>query len=289
MLWLVFAIGCAILGGIAAIFQKRILKVEHAMEFMTVFAIINFAFSIVLLPFIDLTFDLWVWIIIYIAAWFGAIAALMVTKSLRHAPISKISPMMNVEPVVIVILAYFLLTEHLSFQNYVGVGLIVLASNFLGGKKFYWHPFKHIKHFTHSKYSVLCVVGMVFYAISSILDKFVMNQGVSPSTYVFLLHLFLAIDFLILLALFHDGFHGIHHGIQKAGKWIILVSLITVGYRVLQMEALSMAYVSLVIPIKRMSTLFATIFGGTIYKEKDIMTKSLACIVMILGAVFVIS
>jgi len=46
--------------------------------------------------------------------------------------------------------------------------------------------------------------------------------------------------------------------------------------------------VSLVIPIKRMSTLISTVVGGELFGEEHLLRKSVACLVMIAGAYLII-
>jgi uncharacterized membrane protein len=46
--------------------------------------------------------------------------------------------------------------------------------------------------------------------------------------------------------------------------------------------------ISLVIPIKRLSALFSTVIGGELFHEKYLLRKSIACVVMIIGAVLIV-
>jgi len=48
------------------------------------------------------------------------------------------------------------------------------------------------------------------------------------------------------------------------------------------------AMIALIIPIKRTSTLFTTIFGGKLFHEKNLSVKILACIIMVWGTVFIL-
>lgn len=288
MLWIILTLGCALFASLSAITQKKVLQKQHAMEFITVFAILNSVLSLFLLPFVNFSFPLYYLIVIYIISWVGTIPLLLFAKALRHTEISKTSPILNIEPVILAVLAFFLLSEKLALTNYLGIALIMFASNFLGEEKYYMHPIKHLRHFRHSKYSLFAFGAVIAYAVCAILDKTVLNMGVSPVTYIFLIHCFQAVNYLILLTIFHDGFKGVTHGVKTAGKWILLVAVLTTTARVLQMHAVSIAMVSLVIPIKRLSTLFSVVIGGRLFKEKRIMQKSIACLVMILGAILVI-
>ncbi|MFH1589978.1 MAG: hypothetical protein ABIB43_05410 [archaeon] len=48
------------------------------------------------------------------------------------------------------------------------------------------------------------------------------------------------------------------------------------------------AAISLIIPIKRTSSLFTTLIGGKLFHEKNLLIKILASIIMIWGVVFIL-
>lgn len=129
---------------------------------------------------------------------------------------------------------------------------------------------------------------MILYAFSSVIDKFVISF-ITPTTYILIVHFFICVNFLILISLFYDGFSGIKHGIRSAGKLIFLVALFTVTYRFLQIHAVSLAFVSLVIPIKKLSTLFSTIIGGEMFHEKRLFLRSVISAFMLLGSYLIIT
>ncbi len=49
-----------------------------------------------------------------------------------------------------------------------------------------------------------------------------------------------------------------------------------------------MTYISLVIPIKRMSAFFVTAVGGKVFHEKNLVQRTIACVIMLAGAFLVI-
>jgi uncharacterized membrane protein len=160
------------------------------------------------------------------------------------------------------------------------IGSYVLEAENHGTKKIFTKTFK-------SNYFYYIFLGLILYAFCSILDKLILRT-VSPLTYIPIVQFFIAINFIILICIFHNGFQGIKHGIKNAGKWIFLVAILVTSYRLFYAQAISMAYVSLVIPIKRMSAFFATAVGGRIFHEKNLTQRILACMIMIIGAFLVI-
>ncbi|MBU1204346.1 MAG: EamA family transporter [Nanoarchaeota archaeon] len=285
MQWYVFAILTALLTAAAAIVEKKTLLKEHAMEFSTVLAVFNFFIVLVLLPYINFNFSLKILAMIYTASVFATIAFLFVAKAVRHMDISIVSPLLSFSPAVVAVLAFFILGERITYLQLFGILLLILGSFVLEAenyntKKIFTKKFK-------SNYFYYIILALTLYGFCSILDKFILNT-ISPLTYIPIVHFFIAINFIILICIFHNGFEGIKHGIKSAGKWIFLVAILVTGYRLSQAQAISMTYVSLVIPIKRMSAFFATIVGGRVFHEKNLAKRTLACIIMLAGSFLVI-
>ena len=101
-------------------------------------------------------------------------------------------------------------------------------------------------------------------------------------------HIFLAIHFVAMMSIYHDGIAGIKKGLKNAGWWILLVAVFTVGYRLSQSYAMQNAEAALVSGIKRSAALFATIIGGKLFHEKNLFRKAIACILMIGGVILII-
>lgn len=288
MEWYIFAFSCAILTALSSIVEKKTLIKEHAMEFSSVLAIFNFILSVPLIKYADFSkiYSVKMLLILYFVSLIGSIAFLFVAKSIRHMDISIVSPLLNFNPAVVAILAFVFLGERLSFAQVFGIVLLMLGAYFLEsnhGTKFV----QNLKDIASSKYVHYIFLASLFYGVSSIMDKYLLGF-ITPVTYIIAVQFFIAVNFTIMIHLFHNGFSGIKNGIRSAGKYIFLVAIITTSYRLLQAQAVSMAYISLVIPIKKTSTFFSTLIGGTIFHEKDILKKAIACIIMLAGVYLVL-
>ena len=290
MEWFLFAFACAIISSISAIVEKKTLMKEHAMEFSTVFSIFNFLFVLPLLPFVDLGIlkDPYTLGFIYATSVLGGLAFFFIAKGARHMEISVVSPLLNFGPVFLIILAWFFLGETLTFQQIIGIMIIILGSYLLEISTKHPSLLGPIKKMISSKYIHYIFIALILYAFSSIGDKIILSR-ITTISYIVIIHFFIAVNFIVLIHLFHDGFTGIKNGIKNAGKWIVIVSLLTCGYRLLQAQAVSMAFVSLVIPIKRTSTIFTTIIGGGLFHEKHLLKKIICCIIMFFGAYLIIA
>jgi len=286
--WLIFAIGSALFASAASITQKRTLNKEHAMEYSAILAILNFAFSLVLIPKVNFNIPIIYYAVVYIGSWLGAIAFLLVAKSIRHMELSSSSPILNFGPAITAIFAWIILGEALGMLQWVGIGLLVLGAYVLEIKGSLSHILSPFKAMIKSKYYHFIIIALLLYGFSSLIDRFTLTHGVSPETMIVLIHFFIMINYLIMIHFLYGGLKDIKHGIKSSGKWIVLISAFTVTYRFLQAKAVAIAYVGLVVAIKRLSTLVSTMVGGKIYHEKNLVVKVLGCIIMLWGAVFII-
>ena len=288
MEWYIFAGLCAILGGISSIVEKKTLRKQHAMEFSTVLAIFN---CIIVLPLIlNADFSQMTtkyYLIAFGVSCVGSVAFLLVAKSLRHMDISQASPLLNFGPVFVAILAFFMLGEKITAVQISGILLLILGSYILEIDHGFQSILDPIRKMFTSRHTIYIFVALILYAFSSMGDKIILT-AVSPITYIIVVQFFLAVNFLVMITLFHDGLAGIKRGIQNAGHWILVVAILTTSYRLFQAQAISMAFVSLVIPIKRTSTLISTVIGGELFHEDGILKKAISCIITLLGAYFVI-
>ena len=285
MEWYFFATLAALLTAAFTIVEKKTLMKEHAMEFSAVLAIFNFLIALVLLPYVNFDFPIKTLGLIYIASVFGSTGFLFIAKAVRHMDISIVSPLMTFSPAIVVVLAFFILGEKITSLQLFGITLLIIGSYVLEAenrdtKKIFTKTFK-------SNYFYYIFLALILYSFCSIFDKLILRT-VSPLTYIPIVHFFVAINFIILICIFHNGFEGIKHGIKNAGGWIFLVAILVTGYRLSYAQAVSMTYVSLVIPIKRMSAFFATVVGGRVFHEKNLVQRTFACVIMLAGAFLVI-
>jgi transporter family protein len=288
-LWFLLSFGAAILTAFSSILEKKVLIKEHAMEFSATLAFSILLLSLPLFFFVDYnSLSLFFLVSIFFLCFLGALAFLFVAKSVRHLEVSEVSPILNLTPGVVVILAMIFLGEVLTIKQFSGVFLLLFGMYAIQLKemKDFFKPFKFFKQKEYLKY---ILIAILLYSTLSIFDRFFLfNYGVSPITYVAFAHLFLAIHFLILLTIFHDGYKGIKKGFSKFGFWIVGMSLIVIAYRLSQTMAIKIAYVGLAVAVKRTSVFFTILLAGRFFHEKNIKKKLLSSAIMFLGVLLLI-
>jgi drug/metabolite transporter (DMT)-like permease len=283
-----FAMLSAVLVAAASITEKKTLMKEHAMEFAAVLAVTNLFLSLFLIPKVSFDFSTKLfWLMVFVAI-LATVAYLFVAKAVRHMEISVSSPMLNFGPAITAVLAFLVLGEGLSLLQVSGITLILVGAYVVEVD----HKISNLKDpfikIVKSRYMHYIFLALAIYGVTSVIDRYVLTRGVNPYTYLFFVHVFVACFFLVLISVFHDGFKGIRHGYKSAGRYIFLVAAFTFAYRLFQLFAVSMAFVALVTPIKRISTLITTIVGGKMFHEAGLHLKVAGCVIMVFGVVLII-
>lgn len=274
---------------LVTVIEKKTLNKEHAMQFSTILAIFNVIVSLVYLPQVNFDISGNTLFYLFVGSLLGSIGFLLLAKGIRHTDVSLSSPLLNFGPAVTAILAFLLLGEALSVWQVVGITVIIIGTYVLEVDHSVHHLLDPFRKLFKSRYVHFIFIAICLYALSSNIDKHVIsNLGVDKFTILFFIHLFIAINYLILISVYHGGIKEIISGIKKSGKFIAIIAVLITISRLLFLEAISLAYISLVIPLKRLSTLYVTIFGGTFFHEKGVKLKIIGCIIMLLGVFFIV-
>ncbi len=286
--WYVFALMSAIFGGVSTVVLKKGLKKNHAMEVGATLKIFEvLIISIFLFPFIDFSISIKMIIWIAIIALGGTIASIYTIKAYRHEDISLIGPLFNLSPLFLIILSAFLLKERITLLQFGGIFILAAGTYILEAD----HSWKKIqapfKKMFSSKYTKLLLLALVIYSFTSIGDKYVLEY-VKPLTLAFYAYIFVSIDYIIVLFLFHNGLDDVKNTIKDEGGLLLLVAILSVVSVLFYFQAASLAMISLVIPIKRVGTLIQTVLGGEMFHEKKVLHKSIACAIMIVGATILV-
>jgi len=225
-------------------------------------------------------------IFVYFLTLLGTVGLLLLAKSYRHLDLSTVAPLTNLAPALVLILAFFILDERLKGVQLAGIGLLICGTYVL--------ETRHIKNFKKTleeifsnKYILLVFIALFFLAFISIGEKQIIH-GIHPFALLFYIYVFTFINATILLMIKYDGLKGIKHGINKSGKLIFVDAVFATTTNLLYLNAISLAFVSLVVTIKQLSTLFAVLLGGSFFHEKHLKRKTFACLIMLFG-VFLIT
>lgn len=286
--WVLFALLAALFFGSRQVITKKVLMYEHASEYLSVTCMMAFLFSLFFLPRMDFALPPTVLFLMYLKGGVLTLGWLLAAKAFRHLEISMVTPLTNLTPVFLLVWGVLFLGEFPSLLQYGGVALLIFGAYWLQADHHLsslvrpWLAFKN-------RYSILMLVAIFLYSICAMIDKIVLKVA-NPYTYLCVSYGVLAFHYLIIQFIKYDGLKDIKHAFMK-GKYLIFVAaLLLIFADVFYYVAVAIpgAMVSLIIPLKRMSTLVATLVGGRLFHDHNMMQRFIACIIMICGVVLVV-
>ena len=288
MEWIILTLVSAFFFSLHDIFRKKLLKIEHSLELLSVTFLTIFIIQLFLLPIINLSVDPLNLFLIIIRSISTAFALLFITKSLKHMEISSVAPISNLTPLFLVFISFIIGFETISYLQLLGIFLIILGSYFLQIHSHYLNPIKHL-NLLKDKYIVYAILSAFLLAISAIISKFVL-QTIEVMTYLFYSYLFMTIFFITTTFIIYDGIKDIKLGYSQGSFYVVLIALLFffTEWSYFLAMAIPTALVSLIIPLKRVSTLFSVFLGGSLFKDHYILHKTLSSLVILFGVFLIV-
>ncbi len=289
MNWFLLAIISAVFSAAAALFQKKILFSIEALDFSLLLSFFNVVLSIPFLLNVNYaalsSANL---LVLYFKSILGALAFLCVMLSIKNLEISKALPLLALTPGLVAIFAFVFINDSLSVIQVCAILLLLSGTYILearSGQKLL-DPFKV---FIKSKNHHYVVFALLLFTTTSIIDRLLLNRyQLPPNAFLGFQHIFFAINFLIIYIIFKKNVARLFK-LNSNSIWllIILVSVLTVVYRYTEILAVKIAPVAMVLSVKRISVFFAVLIGGKIFKEKNLLIKTLATVLIIIGIILI--
>jgi transporter family protein len=285
MSWFYLAFLCAIITTIGNLALKKAVLQVHSLQISAAAAIVAALISLVLIPFVDFKIDLKTILLLLLSSTVATASYLFIVKAYRHMEVSVVSPLFNVGTLLSIFFAMLFFHEKLTIIQLIGVLLLIFGAYFVNFKeKDILFPFKQLFKSEDYHHLIFSIVG---YSLLSVLIKYILNFT-DPYTYIFFETFFIAMFLTVYTIFFHHGFNDIKAGFS-CSKWLIfLIASANFLSMVTWYLATSIGEVSLVVPVMRIWTLLAVIFGGLIYREKGLTKKVISCVIMLTG-VFIIT
>lgn len=288
MEWYVYTLLSALCVSIYVLLSKKALNNNiHAMEFRTTLKTFEIPFLLLLIPFVNFDISLKEFFFVLAIAVIAVIAGIFWAKGIKHSEISTVSPLKNISPLFLVILSFIFLGEVLTLRQGVGIFILLIGTYVLEVD----HKISNLKDpiikIIKSKAIHFVFLSMFLYSFSAVGDKFMINS-MDTITYFFLVWVFMTIISQIISAIFYGGFKDVMYCAKKTGWTIFFCGLFSFLSALFYFKALSLAMVSLVIPIKRLSTLFTTVIGGELFHDHGLKIKAVACVILICGSLLIV-
>jgi transporter family protein len=295
MSWIWYAVLNALALSAVHFTQKRALREEHSLEFVTVTTVVR------LVLFYLFFWTRITWAIsngqllgLTFTAVCAGIAFWMISKALRRQDISIVVPIINLDAGVTAIIAWLALGETLAAKQMLGlvvllIGTYVLhisgAPHVVGTKRDLLFPFRELWKHPGGRFAF---IGVFAFAINAILDRTLL-QHMSWETYLAYVLPITMVFFLLLSAARGHTFTTYRHSWKNILPWVFLASVFYLISNITSSIAIGLAPIGLVIAIKRGGTLIDVLVSGKIFHERAIVPKAIAASVMLVGLFLILT
>lgn len=288
MSWLIIAFISAMLSAASAITQKKILFSVDALRFSLMVSLFGCLFSLPFLLTVNFSaITAMAVAVLFIKSLLGSFAFFYVMQSIRNLELSGALPLMALTPGLVAIFAFIILGESLSGFEIAGIVLLASGTYLLEtkGKAGLAEPFRV---FVRSRNHHYVLIALSLFTITSILDKMILkNYRLQPEAFLVFQQFFFLLVFAVTYY-FTRRSDNICSGYNRNILLLIItVAVLTIGYRYTQVLAFRIAPIAVVLAVKRISVLFAVVIGGRIFKEHDLLKKTIATIIIIIGAILI--
>jgi drug/metabolite transporter (DMT)-like permease len=287
MNWFLLAFISAVFSAVSAVSEKKVLFSVKALEFSFLVSAATLLFTI---PFFFAADYSIIYspemLILFIKSLLGAAAFICVMMAIKNLEISQALPLLALTPGLTAIAGVIFINDVLSLYEWTGI-ILMLAGAFIleahKGKSSFPDAVKSL--FSFSKYSYV-YAALLLFTISSLLDRVLLKDfRFPPYTFMAFQQLFYVLVFTTVILIRRKSIVKPFTGLDRNIIYlIILIGIFTVIYRYTQIEATRLVPVALVLSVKRLSVLFAVIFGGRLFKEKNLAIRITAVILILIGS-----
>ncbi|MBU1198083.1 DMT family transporter [Candidatus Micrarchaeota archaeon] len=290
MPWLLLTIASAFLKTITEIMRKRLL-LKRVNAFSV--ALLTGGIASVLLPLVfwsqaDFTFSEKTFQLLIVQAILNCITFYIILEGFRRWDASRASPMANFSPLFAALLGFLVLGEMLSITQFAGIGLIVIGSLFLEGHGIHWR--KWLSKREDRQTFLMIIGGAALWSVHMLIAKIVLQEiNVYTNAIVFT---WLYTGFYIAWLAVRKPLQGnVFQSLRKHHKQFVILVIFDYAHYLLLLAALAIpgAMLSLIAPIHRINSIFTVLIGGKLLKEKYVLKRALATVIMIAGVWFIAS
>lgn len=293
MLWFLLSFSSAVFSALAALMQKKVLFDMDPLEFSLKVTGLSLIFSFMLLPWIDnMMPGREVIIIIAVKSVLGAFAFYNVMLAIQNLELSRALPLLAATPALVAITAFVIIGDRITLVEAGGLFLIFFGSYILELRKGdgILSPFRAV---ANSKAHIYIFTALFIFTATSVADKYILTSYKTEPKIFLLYQQFFAFLFFALFWVFNQKRKGISQDSKrKSGSGIttiiVILGLVTFMYRYTQIEAVKLAPVALVLSVKRLSVLFATVAGGKFYNENFKIRRTIAAALIVAGTIFLV-
>lgn len=290
MEWFALAFLSATLSAAAAITQKKILFAASALTFSFFLSLSNAALSAPLFFALDysaISTTALAWL--FAKAVMGAAAFYCVMEAIKRIELGGALPLLALTPGFVAVAAAALIGDAITVEQSIGLAALVVGTYVLETRE-NQKPLDPFRRLARSRDHYYLYAALLLFTATSVMDKHILSgYKLPPTAFLAFQHLFFAVIFAVWTLAARVDWRAAFGALSPATRWLILlVSVLTIGYRFAQIEALTLAPAALVLSVKRLSVLMATAAGGRLFREERRGRKIVAVLALLAGATIVL-
>lgn len=294
-IWIIFTISSAFFSGLKDILTKKLFR-KNISTSQVVFEEYLLLFLVAVILFynkIDFSSFYTLWYLYLLKAFSVGSFTIIYLKLLKKYEISIVAPLMNLSPLVLLFLSYIFLDELISSFQLIGIFVIIISTYFLEVTLKH-HDFSkpHKKYYinlknTNWKFFIQSLLMLIIISVTAIADRLILKEVNVYSNIFFASSIILIVLFFYYLKekLLLKSFRNI---IYEPETLLIAIFTNLSTFLILIAIGIPSAILSLVIPLKRTSTLFSSLIGGILFHEKHLKQKMFATIGMLIGVLLIV-
>lgn len=210
-------------------------------------------------------------------------AIMLYIKAINVSPLSLTIPFLSLTPVFLIITSFLILGEFPDKSGFVGIVFITVGAYLLNihqGTKGIFAPLQSI---IKEKGSMMMIGVAFIYSITSNFGKVALLHS-NPLFFgaFYTLVLTVALSPFALSRILKNPLN-----FTPKLKTFLLIGLFYALMTIFHYQAIARVEVAYMISIKRMSILFSVLYGGLVFKEKNIGERLVGSLVMIIGVMFI--
>jgi drug/metabolite transporter (DMT)-like permease len=214
------------------------------------------------------------------------LAILLYYKALRLSPLSLSLPFLSFTPVFLMLFSGLIMGEAVSVIGGLGIALIALGGYGLNLSSLRTGPFGPIRAVVRERGSLYMLVVALIYSATSALGKLAIAHS-SPAFFGATYYLALAVCLLPVIAL-RRGYARFFEDLRATARPALLPGLFDAVQSVTHFYAVSMANVAYMIAIKRFSLLIGSVYGFTLFNERNVRERLAGSLLMFAGFVIIV-
>jgi drug/metabolite transporter (DMT)-like permease len=284
MLWFILSLMTALSVATHDAWVKKFFSQLSTYEMLAYPLIYSLPLLVLTLPFVPVprldTAFLWAFLI---SLPINATGFFLHIRAIQLSPLSLTLPYLSFTPVFMILSGYVVLSEMPNAWGIVGIIIICAGGYILNlepGKNGFFAPITAVFRETGSW--LMLIVAFV-YSLGAVFGK----KAILHSSALFFPILFFATMNLLLLAAFLIcGKIQLKTFRAQKGKGIVAGGLFF-AHVLFHSFAISLTQAAYMIAVKRFSVVFGLLYGGVIFKEKNITIRFIGTLLMVAGAVLI--